>query len=43
MMKLERELFAFHVWFVVGFTDGHELFRTRACALETFDHALGAD
>lgn len=42
-MELERELFAFHVGFVVGFADGHELFRTGACALETLDHALGAD
>ncbi len=42
-MELERELFAFHVGFVVGFADGHELFGASAGALETFDHALGAD
>jgi hypothetical protein len=42
-MELERELLAFHVGFVVGFADGHELFGASAGALETFDHALGAD
>jgi single-stranded DNA-specific DHH superfamily exonuclease len=37
------ELLFLHAFSVVSFANGHQLFTSRSSALESFDHALGAN
>ena len=43
LVQFKLKLLFFHVWFVVGFADGHQFFGSCASALESLNHALGSD